>query len=163
MAPQEYQVIFYTGREDGAGTNADIYLTILGTFGDETFKMPDNRGNDTENGYPEYYTITAHKNLGDVYQLHVQLEKTDNDSPDWYLSRAEISTNIAGKQYNWEFPAGCWIFPGDAVAYLTPFGVKDQPDGVIVITKGKPKDIYLAMLKAAEDAKKKEEENKNNT
>jgi len=170
VEPQEYKVILYTGTGEGEGTNADVYLIINGSFGEQPFKLPDLDGDELENdGVPAYYTLTAKKNLGEVKQLVVEIVKTDDDSPDWYLFKVEISTNLAGKEYKWEFPVKEWLCPkgyipnkhnGSDVLYLTPFGAKKEPDGVIVIIKKEPQKAYLADLDAQ---KKKEEENRNNT
>ncbi|MCF8890961.1 hypothetical protein L4R70_26930 [Priestia megaterium] len=96
----------------------------------------------------DYYTVRADKNLGEIKVLMVSLKKADDDSPVWYLFKVEISTSIAGKQYEWEFPAKIWIAPPDVSpihgvltrVFITPFGASDKPPsdgdgGIIIITK----------------------------
>uniref|UniRef100_A0AAY4A0E6 PLAT domain-containing protein n=1 Tax=Denticeps clupeoides TaxID=299321 RepID=A0AAY4A0E6_9TELE len=86
-----YYFIFTTGDMYGAGTDANVFLTIYGELGDtgeRKLRKSENNSNKYERGSVDQFTLEA-VDLGQVFKI---LIRHDNSmlSPDWYLEQVEI-------------------------------------------------------------------------
>nr|XP_020476822.1 lipoxygenase homology domain-containing protein 1-like isoform X2 [Monopterus albus] len=86
-----YQVSVMTGDVYGAGTNANVFLTIYGNLGDtgeRKLNKSETNTNKFERGSVDKFTIEA-VDLGQVFKIKI---RHDNSmvSPDWYLDQVEV-------------------------------------------------------------------------
>ncbi|XP_028828916.1 lipoxygenase homology domain-containing protein 1 isoform X1 [Denticeps clupeoides] len=86
-----YKVTVTTGDMYGAGTDANVFLTIYGELGDtgeRKLRKSENNSNKYERGSVDQFTLEA-VDLGQVFKI---LIRHDNSmlSPDWYLEQVEI-------------------------------------------------------------------------
>ncbi|XP_062333408.1 lipoxygenase homology domain-containing protein 1-like [Osmerus eperlanus] len=86
-----YKVSVMTGDVYGAGTDANVFLTIYGDLGDtgeRKLSKSETNSNKFERGEVDKFTIEA-VDLGQVYKIKI---RHDNSmvSPDWYLDQVEV-------------------------------------------------------------------------
>lgn len=110
----DYNVKVNTSCEGGAGTDADVYIQLIGTQGITGEYSLDTSGyNDFEKCDNDTYTITTNEYLGTIEKIHIRVDDSNtNDNPAWSLDHIEISHSSSGQNYNWVFPVHKWIgFP----------------------------------------------------
>uniref|UniRef100_A0A3Q2QDK8 Lipoxygenase homology PLAT domains 1 n=1 Tax=Fundulus heteroclitus TaxID=8078 RepID=A0A3Q2QDK8_FUNHE len=86
-----YNVSVMTGDVSGAGTDANVFLTIYGDLGDtgeRKLSKSETNSNKFERGSVDRFTIEA-VDLGQVFRIKI---RHDNSmmSPDWYLDQVEV-------------------------------------------------------------------------
>uniref|UniRef100_A0A3Q2GRI5 Lipoxygenase homology PLAT domains 1a n=1 Tax=Cyprinodon variegatus TaxID=28743 RepID=A0A3Q2GRI5_CYPVA len=86
-----YNVSVMTGDVNGAGTDANVFLTIYGDLGDtgeRKLSKSETNSNKFERGSVDKFTIEA-VDLGQVFKIKI---RHDNSmmSPDWYLDQVEV-------------------------------------------------------------------------
>lgn len=100
-----YKVTVVTGDVPGAGTDANVYLSIYGDVASST----DNRLNSTiasfEKGQTDIFYLTL-PDLGNLQKITIYHDNT-GVAPGWYLDRV-IITNSSTGQY-WTFSCNCWL------------------------------------------------------
>uniref|UniRef100_A0A3Q2V469 Lipoxygenase homology PLAT domains 1a n=1 Tax=Haplochromis burtoni TaxID=8153 RepID=A0A3Q2V469_HAPBU len=86
-----YKVSVMTGDVYGAGTDANVFLTIYGDLGDtgeRKLSKSETNSNKFERGSVDKFTIEA-VDLGQIFKIKI---RHDNSmvSPDWYLDQVEV-------------------------------------------------------------------------
>ncbi|KTF89799.1 hypothetical protein cypCar_00010796 [Cyprinus carpio] len=93
LVPVKYELIVITGDEKGAGTDANIFITIFGSNGDSGQRQLTKKfQNLFERGQTNRFILEL-LDLGDLLRMHVEHDNSGL-SPGWLLSRIEI-TNTA--------------------------------------------------------------------
>ncbi|XP_060927887.1 lipoxygenase homology domain-containing protein 1 [Limanda limanda] len=86
-----YQVSVRTGDTQGAGTDANVFLTIYGDLGDtgerKLVKSESNK-NKFERGAVDKFSIEA-VDLGQVFKIHIRHDNSMMGA-DWYLDQVEV-------------------------------------------------------------------------
>ncbi|WP_336769778.1 PLAT/LH2 domain-containing protein [Bacillus bombysepticus] len=148
----KYTATIVTGNMGGAGTDAIVKLTIIGTsgqvisnFGDkhQTFECPKTDsltptgfcfgwGDPFEKGTLTTYDIDAKEFIGEIIEINVEVDDRQTvDNPAWYLLRVDIHTFAGGEQKTWKFPVERWIGTGK-----DPFHREDQVNKLRVNQSG---------------------------
>ncbi|XP_061603543.1 lipoxygenase homology domain-containing protein 1 [Phyllopteryx taeniolatus] len=86
-----YKVSVMTGDMYGAGTDANVFLTIYGDLGDtgeRKLSKSENNSNKFERGSADKFTIEA-VDLGQVFKIKIRHDNTMM-SADWYLDQVEV-------------------------------------------------------------------------
>lgn len=93
LTPVKYEIIVVTGDEKGAGTDANVFITLFGSNGDSGRRALRQRvRNLFERGRTERFTIEL-LDMGDL--THVIVEHDSKGlNPSWLLDRVEV-TNTA--------------------------------------------------------------------
>jgi len=98
-------VTVVTGDVPGAGTDANVYLSIFG----DVASSSDNRLNSTlasfEKGQTDVFYLTL-PNLGNLQKITIYHDNT-GVAPGWYLDRVVISNMRTSQQ--WTFSCYCWL------------------------------------------------------
>lgn len=105
IAMTAYSVKVYTGTADGAGTNANVYITLHGATASSPECELDNGDNNFEAGDVDTFSLS----LGDLGELSTVRIRHDNSGtkPGWYLNNIEINDSSTGKDVN--FPCYRWL------------------------------------------------------
>ncbi|XP_053384453.1 lipoxygenase homology domain-containing protein 1-like isoform X6 [Mercenaria mercenaria] len=93
LASIKYEIIVYTGDKFGAGTNANVYVTLYGEHGDTGKRALTQSMRDLfERKQVDKFTIEA-VDLGKLTKIHVE---HDNSGwrPKWYLDRIEVLNTV---------------------------------------------------------------------
>nr|XP_020662186.1 lipoxygenase homology domain-containing protein 1 [Pogona vitticeps] len=95
-----YNITVYTGDVYGAGTDANVFLTVYGDLGDtgeRKLGKSETNTNKFERGQEDIFTIQA-VDLGTLYKIKI---RHDNSlpRPDWYLEKVEILNNNTEEEY----------------------------------------------------------------
>ncbi|NTX07762.1 lipoxygenase family protein [Myxococcus sp. CA040A] len=108
----EYKLKIRTSAKLGAGTNADIFVTLVGTHGESGPHALNKRFHDDfEAGAEEVYSVQA-TDLGELVLL--RFTNTGGVAADWLLDQALVTAE--GKQ--WRFPFFRWVQGGATVDVL---------------------------------------------
>lgn len=115
--PVEYQIAVRTGTASGAGTDANVYITIKGEQGEFGEILLDNDRDNFENGSYDVFTVTL-PDLGGLTQIDIRHDNSGKN-PGWYLDNVEI-TNLDNKK-KWLFNCNGWLAKdeGDGRIYRT--------------------------------------------
>ncbi|KAI4894673.1 hypothetical protein NFI96_015585 [Prochilodus magdalenae] len=106
LVPVKYEIIISTGDVKGAGTDANVYITIYGVNGDSGKRaLKQKFRNLFERGRTDHFVLEM-LDLGDLLRVKVEHDNS-SQTPGWFLESVEI-TNTA----NWVttiFICGKWL------------------------------------------------------
>ncbi|XP_078332217.1 lipoxygenase homology domain-containing protein 1-like isoform X5 [Crassostrea virginica] len=101
----EYIVRVYTGKVTGAGTDANVFLTLFGTFknnpldsGERQLKTSSTNINKFESGKEDVFTIKAVE-LGSLTKCRIRHDNTGLVGAAWFLDRVEVEDTKNKKTY----------------------------------------------------------------
>lgn len=100
-----YTIEVKTGNVTGAGTDADVYIRLLGTLDTTNYMELDNPGDDRERGDLDVYKPFYLSDLGRLWQVRVSFYPA-GDSSDWYLDYVIVRSS---KGETFTFPCYCWF------------------------------------------------------
>jgi hypothetical protein len=103
-----YRVNVYTGNLSplaGAGTDANVYITLYGDKASSDELSLDNAGNNFEQGAVDTFALYLGE-LGNIESIKV---RHDNKFPfpGWYLDRVSIRNEDTDQE--WTFPCNRWL------------------------------------------------------
>ncbi|MER5385546.1 PLAT/LH2 domain-containing protein [Streptomyces sp. NPDC002688] len=121
-----YRVIVVTGTASGAGTDANVYLTILGEKADGTASSSGERQLDTDRdnfewGQVDVFSIES-EDLGTLTSVTIRHDNS-GARPGWFLDRVLVEDEESQARY--VFPCNRWL-------------ARDEDDGQIVRTLYEP-------------------------
>ncbi|XP_062503862.1 lipoxygenase homology domain-containing protein 1-like isoform X2 [Corticium candelabrum] len=113
-AAVRYTVKTQTGDKRGAGTDANVFVTIFGKDGDTGERRLDNSKNNFERKRIDQFVLES-TYLGQLERVRISHDNS-GFGPGWYLDKVIIEDPVAGESY--EFPCYRWL-------------AKDEDDGQI--------------------------------
>jgi len=103
-----YRITTITGSEHGAGTDSNIWCSLVGTDGKlDKFNL-DSSANNFETGQVDHFK-TACLDLGDVKQFTIGSDGSGIGS-DWQLDKVFVVNEDTNQR--WTFPCGRWLGVG---------------------------------------------------
>ncbi|XP_053154165.1 lipoxygenase homology domain-containing protein 1-like isoform X2 [Hemicordylus capensis] len=106
LVPVKYEVIVVTGFEKGAGTDANVLITIFGVNGDSGKReLKQKYRNLFERGSTDRFYLEILE-LGELRKVRVEHDNTGLSSG-WLVERVEITNSATGVTTN--FPCGKWL------------------------------------------------------
>ncbi|XP_062984875.1 lipoxygenase homology domain-containing protein 1 [Elgaria multicarinata webbii] len=106
LVPVKYEVIVVTGFEKGAGTDANVLLTIFGANGDSGKRaLKQKYRNLFERGQTDRFYLEILE-LGELKKVRVEHDSS-GISAGWLVERVEITNSATGVTTN--FPCGKWL------------------------------------------------------
>lgn len=104
--PSYYLITLYTGKVDGAGTDADVFVTLHGSEGKSIEFQLDNPGDDREWGAVDTYRLEIKQILGELKAVRIRHNNT-GEGPGWYLEKVIVQHPATGRP--WTFPSARWL------------------------------------------------------
>jgi hypothetical protein len=101
----KYTVDVTTGDRRGAGTDANVYITIYGDNGDSGKNILDGPGNNFERNKTDTFGIEA-VDLGNVQKIRIGHDNT-GFGPGWFLEKVVVTNDTTKQQ--WFFLCGKWF------------------------------------------------------
>ncbi|XP_074850459.1 lipoxygenase homology domain-containing protein 1 isoform X1 [Carettochelys insculpta] len=95
-----YKISVFTGDVYGAGTDANVFLTIYGDLGDtgeRKLSKSETNSNKFERAQEDKFTIQA-VDLGIIYKIKIRHDNTMLNA-DWYLEKVEIVDDTTEESY----------------------------------------------------------------
>ncbi|XP_073201336.1 lipoxygenase homology domain-containing protein 1-like [Lepidochelys kempii] len=95
-----YKITVFTGNIYGAGTDANVFLTIYGDLGDtgeRKLSKSETNSNKFERAQEDKFTIQA-VDLGIIYKIKIRHDNTMLNA-DWYLEKVEILDETTEELY----------------------------------------------------------------
>ncbi|OXB78277.1 UNVERIFIED_CONTAM: hypothetical protein H355_004727 [Colinus virginianus] len=103
-----YTIRILTGSPWGAGTDANVFLTLYGLQRGDTGERPlrkSDRLNKFERGQADTFELRA-IDLGELKKLRIRHDNSGS-SPSWFVERVEVGDRKEGKTYY--FPCQRWL------------------------------------------------------
>lgn len=119
--PVKYEIIVITGDESGAGTDANVYITIYGSNGDSgKHRLRQKFRNLFERGRTDRFLVEM-LDMGELQKVRVEHDNS-GISPGWLLDRVEVTNTANG--VTTIFLCGKWLntkkADGQIVRFLYP-------------------------------------------
>lgn len=93
--PVKYEIIVITGDEKGAGTDANVFLTVYGSNGDSGRRQLRQKfRNLFERGRTDRFMLEM-LDMGELQKVRVEHDNTGM-SPGWLLDRVEVTNTANG-------------------------------------------------------------------
>lgn len=105
METTNYRIIVDTGDMDGAGTDANVFLTIFGSNGSSDERQLDNSQDNFEQGSSDNFDLET-LDLGDLIRLRVRRDNS-GPRPGWFLKRIVVRNEFTNQM--WTFPCDRWF------------------------------------------------------
>jgi hypothetical protein len=108
---KKYKVSVTTGDRFGAGTDANVFITIYGSNGDSGERLLDGPGNNFERNQVDVFQVEA-VDLGEISKIRVRHDDS-GIGPGWFLEKVvleQVTDDGTGKQ--WFFLCGKWLDKG---------------------------------------------------
>ncbi|XP_043937953.1 lipoxygenase homology domain-containing protein 1 isoform X2 [Protopterus annectens] len=106
LVPVKYEVIVVTGDEKGAGTDANVFITIYGSNGDSGKRaLKQKFRNLFERGQTDRFMLEM-LDLGELQKVKIEHDNSSL-SPGWFLERVEVTNTATG--VTGVFPCGKWL------------------------------------------------------
>ncbi|XP_070566658.1 lipoxygenase homology domain-containing protein 1-like isoform X2 [Ptychodera flava] len=113
----EYEVVTVTGDKKGAGTDANVYVTLFGQRATtKKFHLRPINQDPFERGQSDICKLTAN-NVGPIKKIRIEHDNT-GFGPGWFLDRVVITDLKSPKKGKYYFPCHQWL-------------AKDEGDGMI--------------------------------
>lgn len=100
---QKYTISVETGDVDCAGTDADVFIRLIGSKKNSSFVQLDNNDDNFENSDKDSFSIML-EDLGDVNRIEIKHSNTGNKAG-WFLEKVVVTQG--GDRYN--FTAQQWL------------------------------------------------------
>ena len=114
-----FVVNIYTTDKLLAGTDADVYISIIGKLGIIPFTKLDAYGDCFERGGMNTFTIYSKESVGNISEIRVKTysdPESTIDKDDWHLDKITIMDSLSAKI--WFFSPSCWIEKNHEVSLL---------------------------------------------
>jgi len=129
-----YHITVVTGRKRGSGTDANVFINIVGTNGRVDNVSLDNSKNNFESGQTDKFQIQS-LDLGEIKEITIGHDNTGL-GPGWFMDKVYIEND--GTKQKWMFPCNEWFdkseSDGKIVRNLSPGTVYE-----LKVTTGKDK------------------------
>jgi hypothetical protein len=102
----DYRIVVKTGGEKNAGTDADVYITLMGSKGNSGERELTSSGNDFERHSVGTYSFHTKDPLGDLKKVRIRHDNTGN-KPGWFLDYITVHEENSDKM--WYFPCNRWL------------------------------------------------------
>jgi len=112
-----YEIIVTTGTKRGAGTDADVKISLIGANGQSGDFLLDNDKDNFERGKVDHFLID-NLDVGDLQAIRIG-HNDKGIGAGWFLLKVEVKDQATGK--SWGFPCNMWLD-------------KSEGDGLIVRT-----------------------------
>jgi hypothetical protein len=110
-----YRITVVTGSVKDAGTDANVYLTLFGAYGNSGERLLDNASNNFERGHTDVFSREM-ADLGPIDRIRIRHDG-HGDKDGWYLDRVVVHQEETDQE--WVFPCFRWL-------------AHDEDDGQIV-------------------------------
>lgn len=106
-----YTVEIHTGKKFGAGTDADVFLTLYGEFGRSVEFALDKKGvNNFEKGKVDIFDLSFPYNLGPIGKIKIRHDGSGVGAG-WFLEKVVVKESISSDIY--EFTCHRWLDEGE--------------------------------------------------
>jgi len=104
-----YTVTITTGTVDGAGTDANVFITLYGENSKQTGECQlDGPENDFENGQIDIFNLLGPRviDVGNITRVNLRHDNS-GEKAGWYVTEVRIKNNNTG--YEWVYPVNRWL------------------------------------------------------
>lgn len=150
----QYLVHTYTGDTRGAGTDANVVITIFGEEGDSGEKKLDNARNNFERGKKDSFKVICGTYLGRLTRIRIGHDNSGL-GPGWFLNKVTVEDPKTGESV--DFPCRRWFSTSEDDGKISrELSRGDGTDDQMVVDKGIPYHLHITtgdMRNASTNAK----------
>eukprot|EP00794_Sanderia_malayensis_P015791 gene15791-17384_t len=107
---KKYQISVVTKNDGLAGTDSNIYISLVDIFNRETGRIRiDNANNNFEAGATDRFDVKTKVRLDSLYKVILYKDRS-GPNPGWLPDRVEVRDVRRDREY--EFPCGRWFYYG---------------------------------------------------
>uniref|UniRef100_A0A6B2KWS8 PLAT domain-containing protein n=1 Tax=Arcella intermedia TaxID=1963864 RepID=A0A6B2KWS8_9EUKA len=99
-----YKVFVTTGDRRGAGTDANVFITLFGTKGDSSERLLESPGNNFERNSTDTFGFYC-VDLGELTKINIRHDNS-GFGPGWFLDTVVVESGVGQTFY---FPCGHWL------------------------------------------------------
>jgi len=138
---KNYIIEVGTGNIEDAGTDAGVYIQLIGGKMRSAELKLDNKENNFERGKIDKFTNVFAEDVGWINAIRMFHDNT-NRHPGWYLQYVKVTDPTVG--LTWQADFYCWLSngPGDKTLDHTV----DVPIGAVRLESGVIKRVYLGYI-----------------
>lgn len=122
---KDYKITLKTGNRIGGGTDADVFITVVGVRGVQCAVPLEKTGNDRERGDTDHYHFRW-RNLGPITSVNIWHDNS-GIGPGWFLD--EVRVENVTDEATWYFELEKWLALDEddyrIGRHLTPTGAVD--------------------------------------
>ncbi|XP_068705662.1 uncharacterized protein [Montipora foliosa] len=134
-----YPVHIYTGDKWGAGTDANVLITIFGEQGDSGEKKLDNNKNNFERGQKDSFSISCETYLGRLTKIRIGHDNSGFGAA-WFLDKVTVEDPNTGKEVI--FSCQRWFSSSDDDGRISRELVRDDKDEETIVSEAKSADLH---------------------
>ncbi|KAK2194040.1 hypothetical protein NP493_3g07026 [Ridgeia piscesae] len=141
----KYKVTVFTGDKKGAGTDADVFITMFGDLGDSGERRLDTSKNNFERAQQDEFVLEC-PSLGTLHRVRISHDNS-GFGPGWFLDKIIVDDTSQNRVY--EFPCQRWLAENEddgniSRDLLCGAGAADAPPGVPYIIHVTTGDVEQA-------------------
>ncbi len=102
--PSIYKIVVKTGDCDGAGTNANVYITLCGDRNSCEYLLDTPDHDDFERGQEHEYHLLA-ADVGNVNKVRIRHDNSRGLYSPWFLDWIKVYKD----NQSWDFPCNKWL------------------------------------------------------
>ena len=122
----DYKVTVITGDRFGAGTDANVFITLFGDNGDSGAVNLDSSGNNFERKQTDYFGVQV-PDLGNISKIRIGHDDSGLNAA-WFLDKVIVENPISKKK--WFFLCGKWLDKSSGDRVIQRDIVATNEDGV---------------------------------
>lgn len=100
-----YTIDVFTGSRDGAGTDANVYITLHGSRGSSPEVQLDNGGDNFERGRMDSFSVSL-PDVGEVQRVQIRHDNSRSVAG-WFLDKIVVRRD--DNKQEWSFNCGRWL------------------------------------------------------
>ncbi|XP_015749537.1 PREDICTED: lipoxygenase homology domain-containing protein 1-like, partial [Acropora digitifera] len=137
----QYLVHTYTGDTRGAGTDANVVITIFGDEGDSGEKKLDNARNNFERGKKDTFKVICGTFLGRLARIRIGHDNSGL-GPGWFLNKVVVEDPKTGEAV--DFPCRRWFSKSEDDGKISrELSRGDASEDDIIVDKGIPYHLHI--------------------
>ena len=102
----DYRIVVKTGNVENAGTDAHVYITLIGDYRSSGERELDSPKNDFERYQADTFSIHTAKFLGDLLFVRIRHDNSGK-KPGWFLDYITVHEEDSDRM--WYFPCNRWL------------------------------------------------------
>lgn len=107
----DYRIVVKTGGAQNAGTDANVYITLIGSKSNSGERQINSNADDFERHSAGSYSIHTEKPLGDLQKVRIRHDNTGS-RPGWFLDYITVQVEEGGDKV-WYFPCNRYLAVGN--------------------------------------------------
>jgi len=125
-----YNIEVYTADKRGAGTNANVFITLFGERGQSIRTKLDDKKNNFERNMIDHFVLESREPLGKLKKIRIEHDNK-GAAPGWFLDQVVVTHQKTGNKYF--FPCHKWLAKDEGDGQISRDLAVAGADGKVII------------------------------